>query len=238
MTVETILLACVLLLVILLFVVIFQAQYVTKHAIRLPEASGVRSSIKNRQTTLLHMGESTVAGVGVESIEQGLTFSILENLSNNYGHELDWEILGLNGAKVADMLMMKPFVKCPDILILTFGVNDTKGFTTKAQWLKNLRRCVDKFSCETTKVYCTAVPPMHKFPLLPPPLRYLLGAKAKYLDNSLKKLCYSHNWVHIKPNLVTEPAPMAKDGFHPNAYGYKIWGEYIAASIIENSNND
>ena len=74
---------------------------------------------------------------------------------------------------------------------------------------------------------------MHKFPLLPTPLRYLLGMKAKWLDNILQKQCTLNNWVYIKPLINTGPAHMAEDGFHPGKKGYKIWGEAIANQILK-----
>jgi lysophospholipase L1-like esterase len=237
MSIELALLGLILLAIVLALTLFIQAKYLIKHAIRLPEATGVRSSIANRKPSLLHIGESTVAGVGVDSIEQGLTFSILRYLTKINSKELDWEILGKNGAKVTDALALKTVIECPDILILTFGVNDTKGFTRKSEWIKNIILCVDRFSCSITKVYITGIPPMHKFPLLPNPLRYLLGMKAKLLDHSLKKVCKNKNWIYIQSNFNIKPSPMAKDGFHPNSVGYKLWGEFIAKKILESYSN-
>ena len=225
---------------VLTLILILQAHIVTKNAIRLPEAIGKRTNIQNRNFSLLHIGESTVAGAGVDSIEKGLTYNVLRHLNKNNYPKLDWQILGKNGAKIKQALVMNSVLECPDILILTFGVNDTKGFTKKSHWLQTINQCVDRFSCSKTKVYFTAVPPMHKFPLLPPPLRYLLGLKAQSLDKSLKKLCKTNNcnnWSHIHSNIDTKPAPMAEDGFHPNSFGYKIWGEIIAENILQENSS-
>ena len=224
-------LACTIFVV--LIVLIIQGYRVNKSAIRLPEAHGARRNIQNNHTSLLHIGESTVAGVGVKTMDEGLTAHIIQHLFDNKFPDVDWEALGGNGAKVADSLAMESILDNPDILIITFGVNDSKGFTSHSQWIKNINQCVEKFTGTHTKVYFTSVPPMHKFPLLPVPLRYLLGIKTKLLDNSLKSLCMSKNWHHIRFTSTMDSFPMAEDGFHPSGSGYKEWGKTIAEKILK-----
>jgi lysophospholipase L1-like esterase len=226
-----IILACTIFVV--LIVLIIQGYSVNKNAIRLPEAIGERSCINNNKISLLHIGESTVAGVGVKTMDEGLTAHIIQYLSDNKFPDIDWQILGGNGAKIANSLAMKSVLDNPDILIITFGVNDTKGFTSHSQWVKNITQCVKKFSGPHTNIYFTSVPPMHKFPLLPVPLRFLLGIKTKLLDNSLKSLCMSKNWHHIRFTSTMDSFPMAEDGFHPSGSGYKEWGKTIAENILK-----
>lgn len=222
---------------VVLIVLIIQGYSVNKNAIRLPEAHGARRNIQNNYTSLLHIGESTVAGVGVKTMDEGLTAHIIQHLSDNKFADVDWEVLGGNGVKIADSLAMESVLDNPDILIITFGVNDSKGFTSHSQWIKNINQCVKKFTSTHTKVYFTSVPPMHKFPLLPVPLCYLLGIKAWSLDNTLQKLCKEKNWHLIKFTSTMESLPVAEDGFHPNDKGYKEWGKIIAEKILKDQDN-
>jgi hypothetical protein len=85
----------------LLLLIAVQAVYTRKTAIRLPEAKGARLHKHQGGKSLLHIGESTVAGVGVTDIGQGLTANIVKGLQDS-GHHWSWQILGSNGARIAE----------------------------------------------------------------------------------------------------------------------------------------
>jgi len=67
------------------------------------------------------------------------------------------------------------------------------------------------------------------FPVLPWPLRNLLGwrsealqAAAEQLPKKLRRLVIERFPARIEPNLF------ARDGFHPNAQAHDLWGEDLA----------
>ena len=221
-----------------------QGKRVKKDTVRLPEASGDRFSESSVGKSILHLGESTVAGVGVELIQQGLSANTAHHLNaqSNSDKQFHWSCIGQNGATTNELLtnadvqqQIKALDGAPDILLITVGVNDTTGFVSTKDWHNNLEKLVDAVASEKTEVFFTAVPSMHRFPALPTPLNWLLGARAKLLDEHLKSLCENKGWCYIAAEIALQPEWMAKDGYHPNADGYRIWGEKIATTILTHS---
>ena len=216
-----------------------QGKSVKANTLRLPEANGPRYNIAKisdssiRVDALLHIGESTVAGVGVENFQQGLTANIIRNLN----HECSWQAIGQNGAVIADVNhhLRTAELHCePDILLLTMGVNDTTSFTSRNAWQLGLLACIEKINSVTEtqpRVCFTQVPPLHLFPALPFPLNRFLGLRAWQLDNTLQQVCLAQGWSHLKIEMPLEKQWMAEDGYHPNEVGYQKWAEQQAALI-------
>lgn len=221
------------LIVAIVVIALLQGKYLKIHAIRLPEADGVRECYQQGELSFLHIGESPVAGVGVTHINEGLTANIVKELTDILRTSIDWQILAANGARVTDALAFTSTIRQPDILMISFGVNDTTKFTSTQHWQTALRQCVNKFSGKNTLVCLTAVPQIQHFPLLPAPLSWLLGLKAKSLNNSLKRLCASSGWHYLCSDLPPTPQLMASDGYHPNAKGCQIWGQILSEQVIE-----
>ncbi|WP_175404608.1 SGNH/GDSL hydrolase family protein [Endozoicomonas atrinae] len=217
----------------LLFIALYQGVNLKRNALRLPEASGKRLQTTGSDFSILHVGESPVAGVGVEEIKQGLTHQIIENLTQDREVTFDWEILAKNGARVFDSLTFEAAIKEPDILIISFGVNDTTKLTRGETFSKTMKACVHCFASGNTRVFMTSIPKVNRFPLLPAPLSWLLGIKAFLLDRQLQKLCHQEGWTYIHSETDPEGSLMAQDGYHPNASGYRVWAGIIANKIFD-----
>lgn len=238
----------------LLPIILRQGKSVKANTLRLPEASGPRDSevtnlapslnstaILNKKS-LLHVGESTVAGVGVVDFQQGLTAHVIRYLTTDES-PWAWQAIGYNGVAIAELnkqLTTTVLKNDPSVILLTMGVNDTTAMTRRASWVKNLKHCIHTIeqrrlntkSQDTPVNVCfTQVPPMHLFPALPFPLNAFLGLRAWQLDNSLRQLCVQQDWTHLKIEMPLEKEWMATDGYHPNAEGYKRWAEKIAALL-------
>lgn len=225
----------------LLPVILRQGKSVKANTLRLPEADGLRHNISEnvnsstRVNALLHIGESTVAGVGVNDFQQGLTANIVRQVNIKSG--CSWQAIGQNGAAIADINqhLMTATLKCePSIILLTMGVNDTTSFTSRSAWQLGLLICIEKITSTTEnqpKVCFTQVPPMHLFPALPFPLNRFLGLRAWQLDNALQQTCLDQGWSHLKIKMPLEKQWMAEDGYHPNEIGYQKWAEQLAPLI-------
>ncbi|MBI3230125.1 MAG: SGNH/GDSL hydrolase family protein, partial [Burkholderiales bacterium] len=108
---------------------------------RVPEAAGARTgqvaSVASPADTLrlLALGESPVAGVGVESQQQAITSRFAHHLAQQQQCAVTWQALGKNGATVADAIsQLLPHVPTQqqDIVLVAFGVNDTSSFRSVA----------------------------------------------------------------------------------------------------------
>ncbi|GGY35266.1 hypothetical protein GCM10011297_05430 [Bacterioplanes sanyensis] len=182
---------------------------------------------------LLHLGESTVAGVGVDDIQQGLTAQLachLQRLKPNTWRQIRWRTIAENGTTAAQLLAKLPKPMSADVLIVTLGVNDTTGFTRRSNWEAHLQAMVERVDCQ--HVVVTQVPPMQHFPALPKPLNWWLGLRAWQLDQSLQTLAQQHDWLHQPFVMALQPQWMASDGYHPNANGYDLWANAIAECLL------
>jgi len=223
-----------------LLVIIFpQALYIKKNTIRLPEATGAKNGRvigSEPNLKILHVGESTVAGVGVENLAAGLTANIAQELYSHTKREIQWQTHGENGIKLAGLLgnlKKSPLDQC-DITLVTMGVNDTSKLTTLRKWNSLIHQTITLMQPVTRgPIIFTQVPPMMQFPALPAPLKYLLGLRSILLDLSLQRTCQNYpNVYHVGSNPKVEPKFMAQDGYHPSELGYCEWAKSIGPKIL------
>jgi hypothetical protein len=73
-------------------------------------------------------------------------------------------------------------------------------------------------------IVITGLPPMGRFPALPQPLRWYLGARCRGFDAALQR------WVQQQPDCqftsleaMADGSLMAADGFHPGPQAYRQW---------------
>lgn len=218
----------------LLPLILLQARHVKATTRQLPSAKGeTKSQTAVNNMSLLHIGESTVAGVGVTHLKQGLTHAIVTHLSEKANVSFDWHIQGKNGVNIAQLNTLDVGNSTPDVLLITIGVNDTTGLTSLSQWRQQIRLCIQRYAGKNTYVFFTQVPNMARFPALPAPLSWFLGLRSQQLDNALLKLCHIHQWHHLKASAPIKAQWMAKDGYHPNEDGYQAWGNQISQAILD-----
>jgi hypothetical protein len=73
---------------------------------------------------------------------------------------------------------------------------------------------------------------MERFPLLPQPLSYILGADARRHDAALARWAAARSDVsHARMAVELTPEAMAPDGFHPGAPVYRACGEALAEHV-------
>ena len=218
----------------LLPIIIFQAFKVKSKTLRLPVAEGGKQFISpDANLNLLHIGESTVAGVGVSQLDHGLTKAIVDRMKQTNKTPINGHILAENGATLSQLNQQESQIHHPDVLLITIGVNDTTKFTSAKCWAAQIKQCVEQFSGHNSQVFFTQVPDMTQFPALPFPLNRFLGLRSQLLDQLLRDMCEKSNWHFIDASLPIKPEWMAIDGYHPNQAGYQIWAEQISHSILE-----
>jgi len=172
----------------LLMLMLPQALYVKRTTKRLMEATGPRYGKtlgKGPGIRLLHVGESTVAGVGVSDMQQGFTANLASSMNQSSQQQIHWQVLGVNGIKIGELLnqlQQETLNEC-DIALVTMGVNDTTKLTSLNKWREQIRLTINQLLTLTQgPIIFTQVPAMAQFPALPAPLKYLLGLRAKLLE--------------------------------------------------------
>lgn len=219
--------------------VVPQALYTRRRALRLPPAEGPRQGLAGAEQAgvplrLLVLGESTVVGVGVNSLQMALVGQLAEALAQRCGRPVVWHACGENGitAEQACVRLLPQVLDQPfDLALLVFGVNDTTHLTPLPRWQAALGNMAAALQGQGTQVAFSGVPPLQHFTALPWLLRRLLGMRGALLDRCLRRLAIRLGAGHHGVALEFSGDYLARDGYHPSALGYRVWAEALAASL-------
>ena len=222
----------------LLILALPQARQVRRTTLRLPIANGQPQGICGASYTqkplhLLHIGESTVAGVGVENLQEGFTCQLATQLSTQLQRPIHWQALGANGAKARDLHGKITTPGTADIILITLGVNDVTGLTSLKKWQRDLKHLLAEVNPHgQARVFFTQVPNMARFPALPFLLARTLGLRSQMFNQALAKLSQATGAGLLTTQADFTPELMAKDGYHPNALGYAQWAASVCRQLI------
>lgn len=213
-----------------------QAVGVRSRALRLPEAAGPRSGTAGDgpPLRLLILGDSAAAGVGVARQDDALSGQLVSRLA--VGFRVDWRLVATTGHRTRDAegvvaaLAAQPFDAC----IISLGVNDITSGMSPRRWIARqarlhalLRR---KFGVRL--IVMAPMPPMGSFPLLPQPLRWVLGQRADAFNRVLDARAALDPHLHVaRFALPADPSLMAEDGYHPGPAIYAAWAAAVAEAI-------
>lgn len=224
----------------LLPLLVAQGRHTRRITPRLPEAQGpvqgcTPANSGHRTLTLLTVGESPVAGVGVDTHENGITGQLANALAQRTGAAVAWRAVGRNGATAREALSaLVPLVPhAPvDVAMIAFGVNDTTAFRPVHRWREDLAALVDAVT-ERARPQClvlAGVPEVGRLPALPQPLRAVMGMKARALDAATRRLASGlPGAVYVPVSIDPErPDHIATDGYHPSAAGCAVWAQVVA----------
>lgn len=213
------------------------AWHTRRTALRLPEAAGPQQGVagagQGEPLRLLLLGESTVAGVGVEAQQVALSGQLGAALAESLGRPVHWQALGVNGITAVEACeaLLPQAPQRVDLVVLVFGVNDTTHFSSRRAWLQALNRLAEHFVAGRAQVAFTAVPPIEHFSALPRLLRWMLGRRARLLDLDLRHLAQQRGHVYCALDLQFADEYLAEDGYHPSARGYAVWAQALAQRL-------
>lgn len=220
-------------------VLLAQGRWVRARALRLPEAAGPRHGVAGHGTPrwrVLVLGDSSGAGVGVPHQRQALAQPLAEALSRRLAAPVGWQLVATTGHTTADALqaLSQAALQPADLLVTALGVNDTVAQVSPRRWLTQLDAVVAAAGGRAGVRWTlhSGLPPMHRFPLLPQPLRAVLGADARRLDRALQAHLAGHaDRLHVPLSVVAgalQAGWVAEDGFHPGPRGYQAWAAQLA----------
>jgi lysophospholipase L1-like esterase len=217
------------------------ALYTRMTALRLPEAAGPQQGLAGVQQPgmalrLLLVGESPVAGVGVDFQQQALAGQLAEALAQDLGRPVAWRALGENGITAPQAcvrLLPALEAEAHDLVLLVFGVNDSTRLSALSSWGAAIRQLGLTLAAGGCRVAFTAPPPIERFTALPWLLRQLLGWRARLLDTRLRQMCAENGVLYLRPGLEFSADYLAVDGYHPSLLGYRVWAKALARQLSE-----
>ncbi|MBC9249660.1 lysophospholipase [Pseudomonas alcaligenes] len=216
-----------------------QALWVRRTALRLPPAGGdihglAGGEFAGTPLRLLVLGESTVAGVGVELLEAALAGQLAQALSQRLQRPVAWRAHGENGitaGEACERLLPAALAEPADLALLVFGVNDTTHLSSLGGWARAVAELARALGGQGARVVCSGVPPIQHFSALPWLLRKLLGLRAGLMDARLRQVCAGVGADYQALELEFAAEYLAADGYHPSALGYRVWAEGLAERL-------
>lgn len=220
----------------------WQGWSTRRNALVLPEPPGKRSGVSGDGplTRLLVLGDSAAAGVGASHLDHALLGQLVGALAKTF--KVEWSLHAETGATTASTLRYlrrlehKPY----DLVITSLGVNDVTSDINCRLWINQQAelRALLRESFETRLIIISGLPPMGHFPVLPQPLRWYLGSRAKQFDRELEvSLLNEYGAVYLGADYKVDVAMMASDGFHPSSAIYAEWAKRAAAIVVQELDN-
>jgi len=215
---------------------VVQGLRARRTALRLPEPPGARAGTAGSgpPLRLLVTGDSAAAAVGAPSQERGLSGAIVAELQE--GFRVSWEVRARTGLRTGQALR-KLEAGPPgafDVAVTSLGVNDVTGGTRSTAFVAQQRALVgllrERLGVRLTIL--TGLPPMHAFPALPQPLRWVIGQRALGFTRLLEQVATElPGCVVLTPRLPLELKYIAEDGYHPGPLAYAEWGREVAELV-------
>lgn len=214
-----------------------QGRQVRRTVPELPEAEGAREgeSGSGPRLRLLIVGDSAAAGVGARTQDEALSGRLAVALAPTF--RLQWKLLAFTGATTADMLahLRQTPADRYDVVITSLGVNDVTGRRSLADWRRQQGELVELLARRfgARQALLSGLPPMHRFPALPQPLRWYVGSRARDFNRVLAELAGKRAGCEFLAlgHEMMDVSAMASDGFHPGPTIYALWARAAARRI-------
>ncbi len=218
-----------------------QGRHLRRATPRLPDAARPwdGSSPGPDPVRILVLGDSTAAGVGVDTQREALPGWFAHEIFRRWGRGSTWTAVGENGATAKDVLsrFVGEATSAPfDLALLTVGANDALGLRSRAAFARDVRMIVEQLRAASPAAWImvSLMPRFDRFDLLPEPLRATLARHAASLDTGARlAVAGMHRVVAMPPPPPYVDGFFASDSFHPSSEGYRLWAEYDFDSAPE-----
>lgn len=234
-------------------VMYLQSKQIRRTIPKLPEAVEPKGEVTVVGTNPFHLvtlGESTVAGVGVERHADGFTGTLAKELSQKLSRSVCWSVYaksGYNANKVRKEILPQVSELKVDLFVIGLGGNDAFEFTAPYWWKRNIEGLI----AEIRKNYPDApiafanMPPIREFPAFSSLMQNAIGRQVDYLGTTLEQITTNLSNVHFdkspldfrtwveENDLDLTPEDFFSDGVHPSVLTYQKWAENYADFVVE-----
>ena len=221
-------------------ILLIQARRVRRTALRLPEPSGPRDghfrADSEDSLSVLFVGDSSAAGVGVSHQRDGLALQTARRLCARLAVSVDWQLIAKSGVNTreASALLVGSRIRKADVVITALGTNDVTSQQSARAFIANYEALANEIRSRSgAKAFVvTGLPPFHMLTAAPQPLRWYLGQYAKRLDDDLQRWCKERpETSFLSLQWAAKPEEMAADRYHPGKSQYQRWSELVCEQI-------
>jgi len=230
-----------------------QSIRVRKKVPVLPEAanpSGYISNDYNNDFSLLVLGESTMAGVGIKDHKDGFGYTLADKISNYKKENVHWEVKAKSGytaKQLHDELIPSTQMKDPDLIVIGTGANDAFSLNPPTKFARDISKCLTdlKSLFPNTNILFINMPPIPYFPALTKLMQFCLGQWVRLNGEKLIELSDNNSNVYYIQEEITPSEwfdkyenystidDMFSDGVHPSKKTYQLWANECFNYILE-----
>ena len=237
----------------LLPAIYWQGRSVEADIPALPDASGPSGTCGTGATSdfrLLLIGESTIAGVGVDTHQHGIAGHLSRELYDRLERPVSWRVHAGSGFTVQKLnkLILPQIPEDPvDLIVIGVGANDAFKLSTLRKWRKSIRFMISNLQNRFagTPIVFMHTPPIKEFPVFTSLLRFSIGNLCELFGEDLGDLVNefeevyfagtnlsTHDWK-TRYALTCSVNDLFSDGVHPSKITYRLWSKDIAQFIQE-----
>lgn len=234
----------------------YQGKQIRANVPKLPEAQGVQGQCQpngKSQSTLkvVSIGESTIAGVGVQTHEEGFTGTFANELSRRFNLNVTWQVYARSGytaRRVKEKLIPKITGDHVDLILVGLGGNDAFTLNRPSKWKAETRSLIESLNSKfpgAIIVFCN-MPPIKEFPAFTSLIKFTVGNLVEILGEELQKTVDDYEnvfyfgekitlkgWID-KFQLNEKKEDFFSDGVHPSKLTYQVWAKDIANRVSKN----
>ncbi len=220
----------------------------------LPEATGPSgactiSGAVRPPIELLTLGESTMAGVGVATHQQGFAGTLANSLAQQWGTPINWKVYAKSGytaLQVTQQLVPTIAETQAQLVVIGLGGNDAFGLNRPWLWRKHVTQLIDalKAKCPDAWLVFTPMPPIKAFPAFTPVMKRTVGQLIELLGYELScvvqaydrvfcdsRMLVPDDWIGAPGIAATSTDDFFSDGVHPSPLTYQALAIEMAQFI-------
>ncbi|RAZ85522.1 SGNH/GDSL hydrolase family protein [Mesorhizobium hawassense] len=188
--------------------------------------------------SLLVLGDSSAASVGIEQSEYGLAAQLARLIAERTGSAVRWRAAGFNSAtsgQIRDYVLPNLSADPWTHIVLAIGTNDTKNFHSVPRFKKEFGGLLYALRAKwpEARVVWSPVLEFTRAPAMPPLLGKILEIRAGAMNRMGVRLCNERGAIAAARLPITNPeAGFASDGFHASAAGYRAWAEHLLDFVL------
>lgn len=189
---------------------------------------------------LVALGDSGMAGVGVDRLVDTLPVMIAFRLAAHTGRSVHVVSHGRSGARTHDVLseQLALVQRRPDVVVVLVGTNDVTHLTPAPALAGDTASLMSVLNDFGVPVVVSSLPEFRAMRAIPPIVRAILVYEAAGLRKTQRRAVRNRFNVHLVDvrrmvgrEFVKDVSTMSADQFHPSAAGYALIADVLAAAV-------
>ena len=219
----------------------------------LPEAEnpcGYVTIKSEKAISILFIGESTLAGVGIEQHVEGVPGTLATMLSERLNTNVLWKVYAKSGYTIKEKLeIIIPSITetSADLIVIGTGGNDAFTINTPWKFRRTTRKMIEELQSRfvSTPIAFLNMPPIKVFPAFTSSVKFVIGNLVEILGDELEKEVKNHDKVYYASSRINtynwlndsnySLKDFFSDGVHPSKLTYQLWAKDFARFLLEHN---